>query len=231
MQQKELIECVDIFIGCNVYNGNVWCHWREGNNDWWRPPVEGTFLFYRRLSCGFPLRHWLSCRCLPVQLHTEVLQEAEMLVPTCGMNFLDNALDWTIGALLLKWLTWAYKRLRCWCPPVETSLLSSVKFEFFVSTPVRLLTWILQEVELKHLSWVLLNLSFLCPPLWDCLPEFYRRLSCEAAFLQTEQSSCTSEHDNFIIVNSLCKSLHCAVINNIGIFIKTPAFHCIIWQV
>ncbi len=50
---------------------------------------------------------------------------------------------------------------------------------FRLSTTVRLITWVLQEAELWG------SLSSNCPPLWDCLPEFYRRLSCEAAFLQT----------------------------------------------
>ncbi len=48
-----------------------------------------------------------------------------------------------------------------------------------LSTPVILLTWVLQEAELWG------SLASDCPPLWDCLPEFHRRLSCEAAFLQT----------------------------------------------
>ncbi len=110
------------------------------------PTCETALLSYRRLSCGCPPRHtWdvggqlcdvipesyrrLSNRCPPVQQHSEIL------VPNCGINYLDPTLDWAIGAHLLKLLTWAYRRLRFWCPPMETSQLSSVGTWVFCAHP------------------------------------------------------------------------------------------------
>ncbi len=124
-------------------------------------------------------------------VYTLVLQEAELPVLTYVTAYWSLTGGWDVGAHLWDELPGSYMRLSDWCPSVTLAYLSLQEAEMLVP-----ICW---NISAEFCS----NLSFLCPPLWDCLPEFYRRLSCEAAFLQTEQSSFTSEQVSIIITNSL----------------------------